>query len=822
MLFGLTLAEAVEVQTARRGRHLVIFESDAAAAGQLKEILATGGERYQGHVAQDRRSLQLALQNRRPDALVFALHSEEAVALFREVHASGLASLAQAKWIAAVPPDGQPNPRARWAAKLQVNLDAVLARPYRGEQLLATLDRLFGQEATPPTVRGAVPAPNDRQPPPRKELGALHMMGSSAPSKPELQAEIRLTIHRSDGWVAHRELAPGDTLTVGSKASCGLCLEDPSVAPIHCILKFVEGGLWVQDWYSSGGTRIDGRPVSEETRVLAGETIELGAYFIRTASAESSDLGFEVASSADSIAAFGEAGLTGAEWDPWPAGFETRDGTDSPEPLRSFEQETIDLLRAEVGHLQQELALREQQLADARSLGEQPVAEVEAAVSDPEDTARLVAHGNAARRTRPERRCGSPSSKSSCSMRKRPRRRSGRSGDTWRAGSVTSNAASGNARPSGMPSGNCCNSNWPRPPSSNSGSNCNCQDAPRPATASRPTRTTCCHCSSRTPVCSNNLPNSKRNTSSGLSRQRGQTSMLRPAAQRLRRPLTCGRSTCDWPRNAPCSPGNRRSSPRCGRNSSGSRQTSGDPTMKGTPSYVLCGTICGKSTCKSSRLSATDPSGLASHNFGDASRDARNDMGMTVNTSNSTSATDAPVRHSSPDEFHTALPGLPQTERLLAVTTRVEGFLLRQVQRLESLLADCPAAGGQDLDADQLAAGLCEERRQWEDLRQQQARRLEAEAARLVEAWQRLEAEQRRLLAQRESLPPALETLPGARPGRSALGMDYDRIRRSSEQGESPRGAEVALDDEPLSPELAVMQFQQLRREILRHRRQER
>jgi len=194
---------------------------------------------------------------------------------------------------------------------------------------------------------------------------------------------------------------------------------------------------------------------------------------------------------------------------------------------------------------------------------------------------------------------------------------------------------------------------------------------------------------------------------------------------------------------------------------------------------------------------------------------------MTLKTSVNTFGEDARVRNSGPDSFRAESPDLPPTERLLSLTTRIESFLLRQIQRLESLLEDCQAAGGHDQAADQLAAGFLEDRRQWENLRQQQARRLEAEAARLIEAWQQLEAEQRRMLGQRESLRPALESLPEARSGRGVAGMEHDRCRQTFEQRESPWTAEVVLDDEPLSPELAVMQFQQLRREILRHRRQE-
>jgi len=64
---------------------------------------------------------------------------------------------------------------------------------------------------------------------------------------------------------------------------------------------------------------------------------------------------------------------------------------DSPELPQSLQQETIDQLRAEVAHLQQELALREQQWAEGQNLLAQAKEETAAPTGDSEDTARLVA-----------------------------------------------------------------------------------------------------------------------------------------------------------------------------------------------------------------------------------------------------------------------------------------------------------------------------------------------------------------------------------------------------------------------------------------------
>jgi hypothetical protein len=90
------------------------------------------------------------------------------------------------------------------------------------------------------------------------------------------------------------------------------------------------------------------------------------------------------------------------------------------------------------------------------------------------------------------------------------------------------------------------------------------------------------------------------------------------------------------------------------------------------------------------------------------------------------------------------------------------------------------------------------ERRRWEAERDRERERLLAEAARLADAWQRLESEQRRVLAQRNAGG-------SARVGSRSLGRN------------APGAPEPIADQEPLTPEMAAMQFQQLRREVQRH-----
>jgi hypothetical protein len=146
--------------------------------------------------------------------------------------------------------------------------------------------------------------------------------------------------------------------------------------------------------------------------------------------------------------------------------------------------------------------------------------------------------------------------------------------------------------------------------------------------------------------------------------------------------------------------------------------------------------------------------------------------------------------------------------KLRSVVGQIETFLLVQMERLErEILAPAtdvePVDRGGDLTAD---------RRRWEEEREREVARLRSEADRLTNAWHELESEQRKLLAQKENR--SLGMAESAREIRQTETVE----RRPSSRRQSVPDRPVPIDDELLSAEMAAIQFQQMRREMQRHR----
>ena len=238
------------------------------------------------------------------------------------------------------------------------------------------------------------------------------MTRSLAPPRSDPLPGVRVMARRSDGQTATSVLQPGSTLTVGSSRNCGLPLEGDTVAPIQCLLRLADGQVWVQQWYSSRGTLVNGQPVADITPVSAGDEIRVGEYTIRwenmgcpdgprsQGEATGSHAAFEPpapperparrgsplastrsealppVSPRDRLAAagsrdvpdpvrgpFGASGIT-----PGPAALALPAG---PAESACVDQEILELLRGEVEHLQEEIALRDQQLAELQALVEE-------------------------------------------------------------------------------------------------------------------------------------------------------------------------------------------------------------------------------------------------------------------------------------------------------------------------------------------------------------------------------------------------------------------------------------------------------------------
>lgn len=214
---------------------------------------------------------------------------------------------------------------------------------------------------------------------------------------------VTLTAEREDGQRTTYHLASGRSVLVGTSKDCGLRLQGQGLSPCHCLISFEEDKLWVQDWASTSGTLVNGKPIDAKVSVEPADRLEIGEY--RILAEHSSASASASASWSPSVAseAMGDAERDSREdvqvseevaiW----AQAERLDVIEPPAERysasalenESFDQETIALLREEVEALQGLLAERDAQLAELTAAAADSVAicNVE---NDEEDAAVLL------------------------------------------------------------------------------------------------------------------------------------------------------------------------------------------------------------------------------------------------------------------------------------------------------------------------------------------------------------------------------------------------------------------------------------------------
>ncbi|MCG8650513.1 MAG: FHA domain-containing protein, partial [Pirellulales bacterium] len=103
---------------------------------------------------------------------------------------------------------------------------------------------------------------------------------------------LTLTAVNSVGSTFHYTLQPGQGVFVGKSSNCGLQLGGDGLSDIHCRIELDDGKVWVQDWMSSEGTRVNGECISTKVEVHSNDVIEIGQHqlsFHREIQQESSE-----------------------------------------------------------------------------------------------------------------------------------------------------------------------------------------------------------------------------------------------------------------------------------------------------------------------------------------------------------------------------------------------------------------------------------------------------------------------------------------------------------------------------------------------------
>lgn len=202
-----------------------------------------------------------------------------------------------------------------------------------------------------------------------------------------------LTAENSQSQRFVAQLQEGKSVIVGSGQSCGLFLDDPEVATMHCSFRFCDGQLWVQDWCSDSGTFVNGRRISDETVVPSGATVAVGQFTIsvqtsgppqvagagQNRTGTSRSLPSEPDRQPDSPAPLVQGDPprgTESELSSFDAGEQADNWSSWDQPAVSqmlpgngdcFDNETIELLRGEIEHLQGELSERDARIAELES-----------------------------------------------------------------------------------------------------------------------------------------------------------------------------------------------------------------------------------------------------------------------------------------------------------------------------------------------------------------------------------------------------------------------------------------------------------------------
>jgi hypothetical protein len=131
VLYGLQLADLVEISALDGVRQVIVFEPHAGRAQQIREAFARN-DRYSGKVVRDRLALHLLVKRNLPAALVIDLDVDQVQEIVDEIRRPPAA--ASVKWIGTTDDQQRHN---------REGFTSIIGRPVSADAVIAALDHAF-------------------------------------------------------------------------------------------------------------------------------------------------------------------------------------------------------------------------------------------------------------------------------------------------------------------------------------------------------------------------------------------------------------------------------------------------------------------------------------------------------------------------------------------------------------------------------------------------------------------------------------------------------------------------------------------------------
>lgn len=139
VLQGLAFAELIDRQVGGKSRSIVVLDTDATAARQLRKRLDDEGGRYAAKIVRDQLAVQLLLKRSCPDALVMPLDTQAERDFALSLHNHFSKQESRPLWIGLH--SLQEDESQDWTPPMPC--DALVQRPCDADKVLSALDHIF-------------------------------------------------------------------------------------------------------------------------------------------------------------------------------------------------------------------------------------------------------------------------------------------------------------------------------------------------------------------------------------------------------------------------------------------------------------------------------------------------------------------------------------------------------------------------------------------------------------------------------------------------------------------------------------------------------